>query len=210
MPAHQPSLLLATSSADKIREYRQILGGLPLHLLTPADLGLRLEVEETGSTFRENALLKARAYWSAAGVACLAEDSGFEVDALDGAPGVQSARWEGDDYERKNRLVLDLVSGRVGLARRCRYVCSIAFVDPSGRIHQTAGRLTGRVAHRPAGEDGFGYDPIFELPRLKRTLAELKPEEKDALSHRARAARRLRPILELTLLDGNSSASIGG
>jgi XTP/dITP diphosphohydrolase len=203
--------LLATSSADKIREYRQILGGLPLHLLTPADLGLHLEVEETGTTFRENALLKAQAYWAAAGgVACLAEDSGFEVDALDGAPGVQSARWEGDDYERKNRLVLDLVGGRVGLARRCRYVCSIAFVDPSGQIHQVAGRLTGRVAQHPAGEHGFGYDPIFELPRLKRTLAELRPEEKDTLSHRARAAHRLRPILERTLLGGHSSASTGG
>ena len=150
MSAHQPSLLLATSSADKIREYRQILGRLPLDLLTPTDLGLHLEIEETGSTFRENALLKARAYWAAAGVACLAEDSGFEVDALAGAPGVQSARWEGNDYERKNRLVLDLVSGRVGLARRCRYVCSIAFVDPSGQIHQAAGRLTGRVAQHPS------------------------------------------------------------
>jgi XTP/dITP diphosphohydrolase len=207
---HRPRLLLATSSADKIREYRQILRDLPLELVTPADLGLRLEVEESGTTFQENALIKARAYWDATGQACLAEDSGFEVDALGGAPGVQSARWEGDDYQHKNQLVMDLVGERTGLARRCRYVCTIALVDPTGRIHQAIGTLTGRVARRPAGEHGFGYDPIFELPRLRRTLAELPPELKDTISHRARAARRVRPALVRTVLGPGSSGCTGG
>src|SRR5207247_325515 len=120
--------------------------------------------------------------------------------ALDGAPGVQSARWEGGDYERKNRLVIELVGDRIGLARRCRYVCSIAFSGPDGRLHRAQGTLTGRVAQRPAGNGGFGYDPIFLLPRFRRTLAELPEEVKNSLSHRARAVRRLRSTIERELL----------
>ena len=200
MPSDPPRLLLATTSADKIRELRQIFADLPLTLLTPADLGLKLEVDETGATFRENADLKARAYWEAAGVPCLAEDSGFEVDALNGAPGVQSARWEGSDYERKNRLMIERLAGLSGGARRCRYVCVIAFAGPDGQLHHTRGELVGRVAERPAGSGGFGYDPIFYLPRVRRTLAQLPPEVKNDLSHRGRAGRSIRPVIERELL----------
>jgi XTP/dITP diphosphohydrolase len=200
MPPDPSRLLLATTSADKIRELREILADLPITLLTPADLGLKLEVEETGTTFRENADLKARAYWDAAGLPCLAEDSGFEVDALDGAPGVQSARWEGSDYLRKNRLVIERLSGIDGSARRCRYVCVIAFAGRQGRLHHARGELVGRVAHEPVGTGGFGYDPIFYLPRLRRTLAQLPSEIKNTLSHRGRAGRRIRPAIERELL----------
>ena len=200
MPPDAPRLLLATTSADKIREFRQIFADLPLTLLTPADLGLRLDVEETGATFRENADLKARAFWQAAGVPCLAEDSGFEVDALGGAPGVQSARWEGSDYARKNRLVIERLAGLSGGARRCRYVCVIAFAGHDGELDPARGELVGRVAKRPAGAGGFGYDPIFYLPRVRRTLAQLPPEAKNALSHRGRAGRRIRPAVERELL----------
>jgi XTP/dITP diphosphohydrolase len=196
MPTDDRRLLLATTSADKIREYRQILADLPLKLLTPADLGLALNVEETGATFAKNAELKARAYYAATGLACLAEDSGFEVDALQGAPGVHSARWEGDDYERKNRLVIERLRGQTGVARRCRYVCVIALIWPDGRLKRVRGELAGRVAERPVGRGGFGYDPIFYLPRLRRTLAQLEPDEKNVLSHRARAARKIRPLIE--------------
>jgi XTP/dITP diphosphohydrolase len=133
-------------------------------------------------------------------MACLAEDSGFEVAALGGAPGVQSARWEGDNYERKNRIVIERLAGLRGLERRCRYACVIAFADPGGRLHRATGTLTGRVAEAPAGSGGFGYDPIFYLPRKRRTLAQLATEVKNALSHRGRAARRIRPAIERALL----------
>jgi XTP/dITP diphosphohydrolase len=200
VPSEPPRLLLATTSLDKIRELRQIFADLPLTLLAPADLGLHLDVEESGTTFRENADLKARAFWQAAGVPCLAEDSGFAVDALDGAPGVYSARWEGTDYAHKNRLVVERLAGLSGGARRCRYVCVLAFVGPDGAIHHARGELTGRVAERAAGSGGFGYDPIFYLPRLRRTLAQLPDEAKNALSHRGRGARRIRPVVERELL----------
>lgn len=200
MPPDVPRLLLATTSADKVREYRRIFADLPLRLLTPPELGLRLEVEESGATFAENADLKAVAYRAAAGLACLAEDSGFVVDALGGQPGVQSARWEGDDYERKNQLIVERLGGLQGAARRCRYVCAIAFIGPDGRPRRARGELNGRVAEQPAGRGGFGYDPIFYLPRLKRTLAQLEPDQKHAISHRGRAGRRIRPLIERALL----------
>ena len=193
-------LLLATTSGDKIREYREIFGNLPLKLVAPPEIGLSLRVEETGSTFRENAELKARAYWQARGLPSLAEDSGFEVEALGGAPGVHSARWAGEDYARKNRLILERLEGRKGAARRCRYVCEIALIGADGRLYGARGELVGRVAGQPAGRGGFGYDPIFYLPRLRRTLAQLDPEQKNALSHRGRAARKIRPIVERLLL----------
>ena len=191
----QPRLLLATTSADKVRELREILAGLPLELPSLRDLGVELDVEETGATFRENADLKALAYWRVTGVPCLAEDSGFEVDALDGAPGILSARWEGDDYGHKNRLVVERLAGLRGSARRCRYICEMTLVGPDGWLRHARGALVGRVAEAPRGSGGFGYDPIFRIPRLGRTLAELSSAEKHALSHRARAARRLLPVL---------------
>jgi XTP/dITP diphosphohydrolase len=193
-------LLLATTSGDKIREYREIFGDLPLELVAPPEIELSLQVEETGSTFRENAELKARAYWQARGLPSLAEDSGFEVEALGGAPGVHSARWAGEDYARKNRLILERLAGRKGAARRCRYVCEIALIGADGRLYRARGELVGRVAGQPAGSGGFGYDPIFYLPRLRRTLAQLGAEQKNALSHRGRAARKIRPIVERLLL----------
>jgi XTP/dITP diphosphohydrolase len=195
-----PRLLLATTSGDKIREYRQIFRDLPIELVAPPDLGLSLEVDETGATFAENAELKARAYWQATGLPSLAEDSGFAVEALGGAPGVHSARWEGSDYGRKNLLVIARLNGQVGASRRCRYVCEIAYLGPNGRLERARGELTGRVAERPAGRGGFGYDPIFYSPKLRRTVAQLNPSEKHALSHRGRAARKIKPVVERSLL----------
>jgi XTP/dITP diphosphohydrolase len=194
-------LLLATTNPDKVREYRAIFAGLPLSLLTPSDLRLSLDVDETGATFRENADLKARAHWQASGLPCLAEDSGLEVEALRGAPGVHSARWQGDDYASKNRLLIQRLEGLVGAARRCRYVCEIAFVAPNGRLRHARGWIEGQIALEPAGSGGFGYDPIFYLPDLGLTAAQLDPDQKNALSHRGRAARRIRPVLQRVLVD---------
>jgi XTP/dITP diphosphohydrolase len=194
-----PPLLLATTNPGKRREMRQLLGDLRVRLVSPAEVGLNLDVEETGTTFQENAALKARAYFAASGIPSLAEDSGFEIDFLDGQPGVQSARWEGDDYERKNRLIVEMLASQRGVARRCRYVAVMAFVDPGGELHFSRGEVIGQIADAPRGTGGFGYDPIFFVSRFKRTMAELAPEEKDRISHRGKAAARIRGAIERAL-----------
>ena len=127
------------------------------------------------------------------------DSSSSSATASCGKAWESAARWEGDDYGHKNRLIVDRLAGLSGAARRCRYVCVIALVGPDGRLHRARGELIGRVAERPVGTGGFGYDPIFCLPRARRTLAQLEPAEKNLLSHRGRAARRIRPVLERTL-----------
>ncbi|HZR99643.1 MAG TPA: RdgB/HAM1 family non-canonical purine NTP pyrophosphatase [Chloroflexota bacterium] len=195
-------LLLATSSAGKQRELRALLGDLPLTLVTPADLGLTLVPDETGTTFAENATIKARAYHAAAGLPTLAEDSGLEVDALDGAPGVYSARWEGlPDGAEKNALLLRRVADVPPERRGCRYLCHMVLVDGRGAEHHAEGECRGTVAYEPRGTGGFGYDPIFYVPERGQTMAELPAAEKDRLSHRGAAAARLRPILQRLLAD---------
>ena len=189
-------LLLATTSAGKQRELRALLGDLPLSLVTPAELGLTLVPEETGSTFAENATIKARAYWQAAGLPTLAEDSGLEVDALGGAPGVYSARWEGlPDGAEKNALLLERLRTVPEEDRGCRYLCHIVVIDCVGEEHHAAGVLGGRVAWEARGTEGFGYDPVFWLPERGCTVAELPAAEKDRISHRARAVASLRAAL---------------
>ena len=188
-------LLIATTSAGKLREWQALLADLPLELLSLADAGIDFDVDETGSTFAENAVLKAQAYGRASQMLTLAEDSGLCVAALGGAPGVHSARWEGPDYAHKNALLIRLLAGRQGAARACRYVCVVALRHPDGRLWQVRGEVRGQVALAPAGSGGFGYDPIFAIPRLRRTLAEVAVDEKDRISHRGRAAGRIRPIL---------------
>ncbi len=173
----QPTLLIATTSPGKIREFRQLLAQLPVEVVTPADLGLILEVEETGSTFRENAEIKARAYAAASNLPTLAEDSGLEIDALGGEPGVYSARWGGtDDYAVKNRLILDRLAAVPWERRGCCYVSEAVVLAPEGKHFYGRGEVRGRIGTAPAGEGGFGYDPIFYLPQFKRTMAQLTPQ----------------------------------
>jgi len=190
-----PQLLIATTSAGKLREWQSLLGDLPLQLISLRDVGITFDVDETGSTFAQNAVLKVEAYGRASGLLTLAEDSGLCVAALAGGPGVHSARWEGPDYEHKNALLIRLLDGKTGQARACRYACVTALRHPDGRGWQVRGELRGQIAAQAAGNGGFGYDPIFYIPRLKRTLAEIAVDEKDRISHRGRAARRIRPIL---------------
>ena len=155
------------------------------------------EVEETGSTFLENALLKARAVAAATGCLALADDSGLEVDALNGAPGVRSARFAGpgaDDAER-NRRLLQMLQGVPPERRTARYVAAIAIADPAGEARTTAATCEGAIAPSPRGEGGFGYDPIFLLPDRGLTMAEISPEEKNRISHRGRALQQARGIL---------------
>jgi XTP/dITP diphosphohydrolase len=193
MPSER--LLIATTSAGKLREWQALLGGMPVQLLSLSDVGIDFDVDETGSTFSQNAVLKAEAYGCASGLLTLAEDSGLCVTALGDAPGVHSARWEGPDYVHKNALLIRLLKGKAGPERACRYLCVVVLRHPDGRSWHARGELRGQIATAPAGSGGFGYDPVFYIPRLGRTLAEVAVAEKDRISHRGRAARRIRPIL---------------
>jgi XTP/dITP diphosphohydrolase len=191
----QTQLLIATTSAGKLREWQALLADVPLQLVSLSELGISFDVDESGSTFAQNAILKVEAYGRASGLLTLAEDSGLSVSALGGGPGVHSARWEGPDYDHKNALLIRLLDAKTGAARACRYACVTALRHPAGRIWQVRGELRGQIASTAAGSGGFGYDPVFYIPRLKRTLAEVSVDEKDRISHRGRAARRIRPIL---------------
>lgn len=199
----RPLLLVGTTNQGKIREFRDLLAELPARVVFPSDLGLTLEVEEGDTSFAQNARLKARAFRRASGVLTIGEDSGFAVDALDGAPGVISARWGGSDYGVKNRLIVDRLAGVPEERRGCGYVSVLVVATPAGRVFQRTGWLRGTVAHEPAGEGGFGYDPIFFLPARGRTLAQLEPAEKHAISHRGRAVAKALPLLRSLLAVGD-------
>ncbi len=205
-----PRLLLATGNAGKVREYRQLLSDLSLQILAPADVDLgHLDPEETGRTFEENAILKARAFADASGLPALADDSGIEVDALDGFPGVRSARWvEGSDRDRVQAL-LERLSEVPEAERGARFRAVVALAWPGGQVHTAAGTVEGRIARMPAGSGGFGYDPIFRVEdggyHGELTSAELPPAEKNRLSHRARALEGLRPLLGQLAADPSAS-----
>lgn len=190
-------LLIATHNRGKKAEYAQIMQDLDLELVTLADAGVDLVVEETGSTYAENALLKARGYAAATGLLTLADDSGLEVDALNGEPGVHSARYGGEDAtdEDRYRLLLRRLEGVPEVRRTARFRCVIALVWPDGAEELVEGVCEGRIATAPAGEHGFGYDPVFYVSEYGRTMAELPPEVKNRISHRGRAAMAARDVL---------------
>ena len=191
-------LLLATTNQDKLEEYRAIFSDLPFRLLSLHDILLKMDVEETGTTFARNAELKAVAYAKASGLLTLADDSGLEIDALDGAPGVYSARFGGSEasYEARFRLILEQLKGLQAERRTARFRCVIAIVEPSGYCQTVEGTIEGRIADAPRGENGFGYDPIFLVPDLGKTTAELTPEQKNRISHRGRAAQLAAALLQ--------------
>ena len=199
-------LLLATTSSGKLREWQDLLADIPARLLSLRDVGIDFDVEETASTYAQNALLKADAYGNVSGLLTLAEDSGLSVAAMNGGPGVRSARWEGDDYVHKNALLIRMLEGKNGAARACRYVCVAVVRHPDGRTWRARGEVRGQIATEAAGSGGFGYDPVFYIPRLDRTLAEIPVDQKDRISHRGRAARRVRPILRKLLETGKAGA----
>ena len=191
-------LLIATNNAGKIREYRAILAGIPFVLTSLSEERIDVDFEEQGETFAENAVAKAQAYAKVSGLLTLADDSGLEVDALGGAPGVRSARYAGEGATDADRIALLLSQLRnVPLAQRTgRFRCVIAVAEPGGEVAAVEGHVEGLIAEEPRGSQGFGYDPVFLLPELGRTMAELPPAEKNSLSHRAIAARAARGLLE--------------
>jgi XTP/dITP diphosphohydrolase len=203
-PSRTEKLLLATGNLGKARELAQLLRGLPWRLVTLGDVGISVEVEEAGATLEENAALKARAYARQSGLWALADDSGLEVDALGGAPGPLSKRYAGDsatDQQRVQHLLRKLQSiPREGRGARFRSVIALASPPDNLRLYQ--GVCHGIIAMEPRGTGGFGYDPIFLLPSLGRTMAELSLEEKNRVSHRAMAARALVEELTRTAPEG--------
>jgi len=194
----KPRLLIATNNLGKVAEFRRLLEGCGWELVTPADIGLELEVEEAGQTYAENATIKAEAYAKASGLVTLADDSGLEVDALGGRPGPLSARYAGPDRTDEERVqaLLQELTGVPDDKRTARFRCVIAVAAPEGRVELVEGKVEGRIAHEPRGENGFGYDPVFLLPERGVTTAELPPDEKNAVSHRGAAARKARAVLE--------------
>lgn len=189
-------LLIATFNEGKVHEYRALLHGLGLQLVSLVDIGIETVIEETGSTFRENALLKARGCAEMAGLWTLADDSGLEVDALDGAPGIYSSRYAGPGATDAANvgLLLERLAGVPPDRRAARFRCVIALVSPNGRAWTCEGTCEGTIAAAPRGTNGFGYDPVFYLPGRGKTMAELSTEEKNRISHRAEAAAHLRAL----------------
>jgi len=179
-------LLIASTNRGKVAEYEALLAGLDLGVAELGDVAIRLEVPETGSTFEENARLKARAYADASQLWTLADDSGLCVDALGGAPGIYSARYGPDPAARIERLLTEL-SDVPDEGRMARFVCVVALAKPDGELYTFEGVCEGRINRQPRGDNGFGYDPIFLLPEYGQTMAELPMSVKNQISHRARA-----------------------
>jgi XTP/dITP diphosphohydrolase len=193
-------LLLATTNRDKLAEIASILAGLPLELVTLASWPDLAAPVETGETFQDNARAKALHYATASGLMTVAEDSGFEIDALGGAPGVQSARAPGRDYpDRMARLyeALDACGGRQSAAR---FICAVAIAIDNRVLFEALGKVEGEVAPEPRGANGFGYDPMFFYPPYGRTFGQVTPAEKAAVSHRGQAFREVRAWLERELV----------
>ena len=191
-------IVFATGNEGKMREVRAILADLGLPVLSMKEAGVDVEIVEDGKTFAENARIKARAVHAACGAIVLADDSGLEVDAMGGEPGVYSARWMGEEtsYEVKNQAIIDRLEGLDGPERSARFVCVIAAVFPDGTEAEARGDFEGEIARKPAGCGGFGYDPILWLPERGCTSAELSAEEKNAISHRGKALRKIKPLIQ--------------
>lgn len=180
-------LVLASKNQKKLVEMNEILSHLGIQVCSEAEAGVDVEVEETGATFEENSLLKARAVMEASGMPAIADDSGLCVDALNGAPGVYSARYGGEGLDDAGRYRLLLENMRGQTPRTAKFVSVITCCFPNGDVLSARGECPGTIAYAPQGEGGFGYDPVFFLPQRKKTFAQLTAEEKNEISHRGRA-----------------------
>ena len=176
--------------------FRSILSHLGIEVCSEADAGVDVEVEETGSTFEENSLLKARAVMEASGLPAIADDSGLCVDCLSGAPGVYSARYGGEGLSDEDRYKILLENMRGQLTRTAKFVSVITCCFPNGDVLSARGECPGTIAYAPMGDGGFGYDPVFFVPELKKTFSQLAPEEKNAVSHRGKALESFKEKLE--------------
>lgn len=194
-------IIFATGNAGKMREIRLILEDLGCEILSMKEAGADPEIVEDGATFAENAEIKAKAVWACTGDIVLADDSGLVVDYIGGEPGVYSARYMGEDtsYEIKNRNIIERLEGAPEEARTARFVCNIAAVMPDGRVLHTEAAMEGVIAHEPAGNGGFGYDPILMIPEYGVTSAELTMEQKNRISHRGKALEAMKEAIRKVL-----------
>lgn len=191
-------MIFATGNAGKMKEIRMIMEGTGYEVLSMKEAGIDLDIEENGSTYEENALIKARAVAAVSGDTVLADDSGLEIDYLGKEPGVQSARYLGEDtpYSIKNANLIGRLDGVADEKRTARFVCAIAAVLPDGRELTTRATIEGRIGYEEKGSHGFGYDPIFYVPEFGKTTAELTEEEKNQVSHRGKALELMKKELE--------------
>lgn len=195
----EKKIIFATGNENKMKEIRMILADLGMPILSMKEAGIVVDVEENGTTFEENALIKATEIAKMTeNCIVLADDSGLEIDYLNKEPGIYSARYAGVDtsYDIKNQMLLDRLAGVPDEKRTARFVCAVAAAFPDGSTEVVRGTIEGIIGHEIAGENGFGYDPIFYLPEFGCTTAELAPEKKNELSHRGNALRAMRKIME--------------
>jgi len=190
-------IVFATTNEGKVKEIKEILGDFPIEVVSMKEMGITADIEENGATFEENSLIKARALVKLTGLPALADDSGLEVDYLNGEPGIYSARYLGrdTDYDYKNNYIIDKLSEAEGEERSARFVCVISLVLPDGREFVERGVVEGLIGYEQKGENGFGYDPIFYLPEYGKTSAELPPEEKNRISHRGKALTAMKKLI---------------
>ena len=191
-------IIFATGNEGKMKEIRMILSDLGYEIWSMKEIGLDMEIEENGTTFEENAIIKARAISERTGEIVLADDSGLEVDYLNGEPGIYSARFLGEDtpYDVKNRYIIDQLADAKGDERSARFVCAIACVFPNGDVKTTRGTIEGLIGYEQKGSNGFGYDPIFYIPEYDCTTAELSAEVKNEISHRGKALEAMKEIIQ--------------
>ena len=191
-------MIFATGNMGKMKEIKAILGDIGEEILSMKEAGIDMDIVEDGSTFEENAIIKAKAVMERTGKLALADDSGLEIDALNKEPGIYSARYMGEDtpYEIKNSNLIERMKGVKGKDRSARFVCVIAAAFPDGEIITTRGTIEGVIAEEPAGENGFGYDPIVYVPEYGMTTGRMDPDAKNAISHRGKALTAMKKILE--------------
>ena len=191
-------MIFATGNMGKMKEIKAILGDIGEEILSMKEAGIDMDIVEDGSTFEENAIIKAKAVMERTGKLALADDSGLEIDALNKEPGIYSARYMGEDtpYEIKNSNLIERMKGVKGKDRSARFVCVIAAAFPDGEIITTRGTIEGVIAEEPAGENGFGYDPIVYVPEYGMTTGLMDPDAKNAISHRGKAHTAMKKILE--------------
>lgn len=190
-------IICASSNKDKLREIREIFSDFDCEIVSMKDAGADIDVEETGETFLENAYIKAKAVWDITGGIVFSDDSGLEVDFLDKAPGVYSARFMGKDtsYDIKNKKIIDLLENAKGIERSARYKAAICCILEDGSVMEIEESMEGEIAKSPKGREGFGYDPIFFVKEFSKTASELSREEKNKISHRGKALRVLKDRL---------------
>ena len=191
-------IVFATGNAGKIKEVQAILADLGMEVVTMKDEGIKLDIVEDGTTYEENALIKVREVAKFTDAIVMADDSGIEIEYLDNGPGIFSARFLGEDtsYRIKNNYIIEQLAGVPDEKRTARYVCAIAAVLPNGQELTTRGVFEGRIGYEEAGENGFGYDPIFYVPKFGKTTAQLSPEEKNQVSHRGLALEAMKTELK--------------